>query len=142
MTPETGAGGSGEGEQRGQPCRCYPSLPEAIAPSLASTPTFARRNTSWCHALEVCFCVSFGVFFLGAERYCNLPQRCFKETKNLLSEFFKTASGVYSGSKRFFCYFISGNVMLNSYIKIGTKRKLGDVPMNICGNQNYFHIDR
>jgi hypothetical protein len=38
---------------RPQPCRCYPSLPEAIAPSLASTPTFARRNTSWCHAMEV-----------------------------------------------------------------------------------------
>ncbi len=40
-------------EDRVQPCRCYPSLPEAIAPSLASTPTFARRNTSWCHAVEV-----------------------------------------------------------------------------------------
>ncbi len=38
---------------RPQPCRCYPNLPEAIAPSLASTPTFARRNTSWCHAVEV-----------------------------------------------------------------------------------------
>ncbi len=28
-------------------------LPEAIAPSLAATPDFARRNTSWCHAIEV-----------------------------------------------------------------------------------------
>jgi len=51
--PDAGAGVPGEGEQGGQRCRCYPSLPEAIAPSLASTPTFARRNTSWCHALEV-----------------------------------------------------------------------------------------
>jgi hypothetical protein len=44
------------GEDRGsccRSCRCSPSLPEAIAPSLASTPTFARRDTSWCHALEV-----------------------------------------------------------------------------------------
>jgi hypothetical protein len=38
---------------RPQPCRFYPNLPEAIAPSLASTPTFARHNTSWCHAIEV-----------------------------------------------------------------------------------------
>ena len=30
-------------------------LPDAIAPSLASTPEFARRNTSWCHAIEVRF---------------------------------------------------------------------------------------
>jgi hypothetical protein len=30
---------------------CYPRLPDAIAPSLASTPEFARRN-SWCHATE------------------------------------------------------------------------------------------
>jgi hypothetical protein len=30
-------------------------LPEAIAPSLAATPEFARRNTSWCHAIEVRF---------------------------------------------------------------------------------------
>ncbi len=30
-------------------------LPEAIAPSLATTPEFARRNTSWCHAIEVRF---------------------------------------------------------------------------------------
>jgi hypothetical protein len=30
---------------------CYPCLPDAIAPSLASTPEFARRN-SWCHATE------------------------------------------------------------------------------------------
>ena len=51
--PDAGAGVSGEGEQGGQRCRCYPSLPEAIAPSLASTLTFARRDTSWCHALEV-----------------------------------------------------------------------------------------
>jgi hypothetical protein len=29
-------------------------LPDAIAPSLAATPDFARRNTSWCHAIEVC----------------------------------------------------------------------------------------
>jgi hypothetical protein len=28
-------------------------LPDAIAPSLAATPDFARRNTSWCHAIEV-----------------------------------------------------------------------------------------
>ncbi len=28
-------------------------LPEAIAPSLAATPEFALRNTSWCHAIEV-----------------------------------------------------------------------------------------
>ena len=31
---------------------CYPHLPDAIAPSLAATPEFARRN-SWCHAIEV-----------------------------------------------------------------------------------------
>ena len=33
---------------------CYPRLPDAIAPSLAATPEFARRN-SWCHAIEVNF---------------------------------------------------------------------------------------
>ncbi len=49
----TTPGAACERESRVHPCRCYPSLPEAIAPSLASTPTFARRDTSWCHALEV-----------------------------------------------------------------------------------------
>jgi hypothetical protein len=29
------------------------TLPDAIAPSLPVTPDFARRNTSWCHAIEV-----------------------------------------------------------------------------------------
>jgi hypothetical protein len=52
-TADVGVGASGEREHRGQPCQCYPSLPDAIAPSLASTPTFARRDTAWCHALEV-----------------------------------------------------------------------------------------
>jgi hypothetical protein len=50
---------SEERENRVQPCRCYPSLPEAIAPSLASTPTFARRDTAWCHAHEVCIYILF-----------------------------------------------------------------------------------
>jgi len=49
----TTPGAACERESRVQPCRCYPSLPEAIAPSLASTPTFARRNSTWCHAVEV-----------------------------------------------------------------------------------------
>ena len=31
----------------------YPALPDAIAPSLATTPEFARRGTIWCHASEV-----------------------------------------------------------------------------------------
>ncbi len=60
--------GEGEGEQEARtppvstgchsarPCDpaqpCYPRLPDAIAPSLAATPEFARRN-SWCHAIEV-----------------------------------------------------------------------------------------
>ena len=48
---------------RPQPCRCYPNLPEAIAPSLASTPTFARRNTSWCHAMEVSVVFGSQFFF-------------------------------------------------------------------------------
>jgi hypothetical protein len=29
------------------------TLPDAIAPSLPATPEFARRDTSWCHAIEV-----------------------------------------------------------------------------------------
>jgi hypothetical protein len=29
------------------------TLPDAIAPSLPATPDYARRNTSWCHAIEV-----------------------------------------------------------------------------------------
>jgi hypothetical protein len=31
----------------------YPALPDAIAPSLATTPEFARRGTIWCHASGV-----------------------------------------------------------------------------------------
>jgi hypothetical protein len=42
--------------RRGSPeqATLYPCLPGAIAPSLASTPEFARRN-SWCHAIEVLY---------------------------------------------------------------------------------------
>jgi hypothetical protein len=36
------------------------TLPDAIAPSLPATPDYARRNTSWCHAIEV-GCMFYGV---------------------------------------------------------------------------------
>ncbi len=40
----------------------YPALPDAIAPSLATTPEFARRGTIWCHALEVSLIKIFKLF--------------------------------------------------------------------------------
>jgi hypothetical protein len=39
----------------------YPALPDAIAPSLATTPEFARRGTVWCHASEVIFKCKFNI---------------------------------------------------------------------------------
>ncbi len=47
---EVPAGSDGQGD-----AVHYPALPDAIAPSLATTPEFARRGTIWCHAAEVIF---------------------------------------------------------------------------------------
>jgi hypothetical protein len=47
-------------------------LPDAIAPSLASTPEFARRNTSWCHTIEVRFCY---VVHCNAEQFYAMEQQ-------------------------------------------------------------------
>jgi hypothetical protein len=52
VTPAADAGHRGARDDGGGQASCYPRLPDAIAPSLASTPEFARRN-SWCHAIEV-----------------------------------------------------------------------------------------
>jgi hypothetical protein len=51
-TPAADAGHRGARDDGSGQTSCYPRLPDAIAPSLASTPEFARRN-SWCHAIEV-----------------------------------------------------------------------------------------
>ncbi len=51
-TPASDAGHRGARDDGSGQTSCYPRLPDAIAPSLASTPEFARRN-SWCHAIEV-----------------------------------------------------------------------------------------
>ncbi len=51
-TPVADAGHRGARDDGSGQTSCYPRLPAAIAPSLASTPEFARRN-SWCHAIEV-----------------------------------------------------------------------------------------
>jgi hypothetical protein len=51
-TPAADAGHRGARDDGSGQTTRYPRLPDAIAPSLASTPEFARRN-SWCHAIEV-----------------------------------------------------------------------------------------
>ncbi len=53
-TPAADAGHRGARDDGSGQTTCYPRLPDAIAPSLASTPEFARRN-SWCHAIEVLY---------------------------------------------------------------------------------------
>ncbi len=53
-TPAADAGPRSERHNGSEQANCYPRLPDAIAPSLASTPEFARRN-SWCHAIEVLY---------------------------------------------------------------------------------------
>ncbi len=53
--PRSGPGGSAvpAGSDGHGDAVLYPALPDAIAPSLATTPEFARRGTIWCHASEV-----------------------------------------------------------------------------------------
>jgi hypothetical protein len=53
--PRSGPGGSAvpAGSDGHGDTVLYPALPDAIAPSLAATPEFARRGTVWCHASEV-----------------------------------------------------------------------------------------
>ncbi len=50
-TPTADAGCRDAAHGSPEQVTCYPRLLDAIAPSLASTPEFARRN-SWCHATE------------------------------------------------------------------------------------------
>ena len=53
----------------------YPALPDAIAPSLATTPEFARRGTIWCHASEVrLITICYFLNFLKIQVYnvCNI----------------------------------------------------------------------
>ncbi len=58
--PRSGPGGSAgpAGSDGCSDAVLYPVLPDAIAPSLATTPEFARRGTIWCHASEVMLSVS------------------------------------------------------------------------------------
>ena len=51
--PRSGPGGSAVPGGSDGDAVLYPALPDAIAPSLATTPEFARRGTTWCHASEV-----------------------------------------------------------------------------------------
>ena len=51
--PRSGPGGSAAPGGSDGDAVLYPALPDAIAPSLATTPEFARRGTTWCHASEV-----------------------------------------------------------------------------------------
>jgi hypothetical protein len=52
--PCAGAGPAGSGPCGYGDASLYPALSDAaIAPSLATTPEFARRGTIWCHASEV-----------------------------------------------------------------------------------------
>jgi hypothetical protein len=60
-------------------------LPDAIAPSLASTPEFARRNTSWFHAIEVRFCY---VVHYNAEQFYATEQFFLLRTCQMPSVFF------------------------------------------------------
>jgi hypothetical protein len=55
---EVPAGSDGQGD-----AVLYPALPDAIAPSLATTPEFARRGTIWCHAAEVILNVNLKLRF-------------------------------------------------------------------------------
>jgi hypothetical protein len=52
--PVTGTGPVGSGPDGHGDAGLYPALPDAIAPSLATTPDFAKSGTVWCHASEVC----------------------------------------------------------------------------------------
>ena len=61
-TPAADAGHRGARDDGSGQTSCYPRLPDAIAPSLASTPEFARRN-SWCHAIEVkIYIIKVGIY--------------------------------------------------------------------------------
>jgi hypothetical protein len=59
--PRSGPGGSAVPAGSDGDAALYPALPDAIAPSLATTPEFARRGTVWCHASEVIFKCKFNI---------------------------------------------------------------------------------
>jgi len=63
--PRSGPGGSAgpAGSDGFGDAVLYPALPDAIAPSLATTPEFARRGTIWCHASEVILNVNLKLRF-------------------------------------------------------------------------------
>ncbi len=68
-------------------------LPDAIAPSLASTPEFARRNTSWCHAIEVRFC--YVVHYNAEQFYATEQNFLFVENlSNVISFFFMETQSI------------------------------------------------
>jgi hypothetical protein len=62
-TPAADAGHRGARDDGSGQTTVYPCLPDAIAPSLASTPEFARRN-SWCHAIEVKYLYNKSRYFI------------------------------------------------------------------------------
>lgn len=62
-TPAADAGHRGARDDGSGQTTRYPRLPDAIAPSLASTPEFARRN-SWCHAIEVKYLYNKSRYFI------------------------------------------------------------------------------